>query len=199
MYILQEHYIKLCCSVFNCVVRILFVSVLDKEDSCEEMSVPSSPHNEAIQHSSVSTSNGVSSSTAPVAALALGPATGPPADQSTEGEESNGGVAPGTQTQPSGSWSHFRGVTFIPGSHVCVRRKKFSSLSSVWRIFIYVFFFLLTSFSIKYISFKNVHHDARDGTLQIMGNCTDCLILSCALFCVHVYSIYYISAICRCA
>ncbi|KAK1789562.1 hypothetical protein P4O66_014903, partial [Electrophorus voltai] len=77
--------------------------LLDKEDSCEDMSVPGSPHNEAIQHSSVSTSNGVSSSTATIAASTLCPATGPTADQSTEGEESNGGVAPGTQTQLSGS------------------------------------------------------------------------------------------------
>ncbi|XP_076858929.1 cyclic AMP-dependent transcription factor ATF-2 isoform X2 [Brachyhypopomus gauderio] len=77
--------------------------LLDKEDSCEEMSVPGSPHHEAIQHSSVSTSNGVSSSTATVAALTPCPTTGPTADQSTEGEESNGGVAPGTQTQLSGS------------------------------------------------------------------------------------------------
>ncbi|XP_072300581.1 cyclic AMP-dependent transcription factor ATF-2 isoform X2 [Eucyclogobius newberryi] len=38
--------------------------ILEKEESCEEMSVPSSPQNEAIQHSSVSTSNGVSSSSA---------------------------------------------------------------------------------------------------------------------------------------
>ncbi|XP_062862762.1 cyclic AMP-dependent transcription factor ATF-2 isoform X1 [Trichomycterus rosablanca] len=65
----------------------LDVSVVDKEDSSEEMSIPSSPHNEAIQHSSVSTSNGVSSSTM------AGTATGPTTDQSTEGEESNGGVA----------------------------------------------------------------------------------------------------------
>uniref|UniRef100_A0A673FZ04 Cyclic AMP-dependent transcription factor ATF-2-like n=1 Tax=Sinocyclocheilus rhinocerous TaxID=307959 RepID=A0A673FZ04_9TELE len=43
---------------------------LEKEDSCSEMSVPSSPQNEAIQHSSISTSNGVSS-------LASGPALGP--------------------------------------------------------------------------------------------------------------------------
>ncbi|XP_058248165.1 cyclic AMP-dependent transcription factor ATF-2 isoform X2 [Hemibagrus wyckioides] len=65
--------------------------LLDKEDSSEEMSVPSSPHNEAIQHSSVSTSNGVSSSTA------SGSATGPTTDQSTEGEESS--TAPATHTQ----------------------------------------------------------------------------------------------------
>ncbi|KAL6484679.1 hypothetical protein MHYP_G00067240 [Metynnis hypsauchen] len=77
--------------------------LLDKEDSCEEMSVPGSPHSEAIQHSSVSTSNGVSSSTATVVALAPSSATGPSTDQSTEGEESNGGMAPGPQTQPSGS------------------------------------------------------------------------------------------------
>ncbi|KAG9271470.1 cyclic AMP-dependent transcription factor ATF-2 [Astyanax mexicanus] len=78
-------------------------NLLDKEDSCEEMSVPGSPHNEAIQHSSVSTSNGVSSSTTSATANAPGPATGPNTDQSTEEEESNGAEAPGTQTQPSGS------------------------------------------------------------------------------------------------
>uniref|UniRef100_A0AAV2JXU9 Cyclic AMP-dependent transcription factor ATF-2 n=1 Tax=Knipowitschia caucasica TaxID=637954 RepID=A0AAV2JXU9_KNICA len=37
--------------------------ILEKEESCEEMSVTSSPQSEAIQHSSVSTSNRVSSST----------------------------------------------------------------------------------------------------------------------------------------
>lgn len=78
-------------------------NLLDKEDSCEEMSVPGSPHNEAIQHSSVSTSNGVSSSTTSATANAPGPATGPNTDQSTEEEESNGAEAPGAQTQPSGS------------------------------------------------------------------------------------------------
>uniref|UniRef100_A0A8D3BXC7 Cyclic AMP-dependent transcription factor ATF-2 n=1 Tax=Scophthalmus maximus TaxID=52904 RepID=A0A8D3BXC7_SCOMX len=53
--------------------------ISDKDESCEEMSVPSSPQNEAIQHSSISTSNGVSSSSATVAisapssALQFGP------------------------------------------------------------------------------------------------------------------------------
>lgn len=46
--------------------------ILEKEESCEEMSVPGSPQNEAIQHSSVSTSNGVSSSSA---AAAVAPST----------------------------------------------------------------------------------------------------------------------------
>lgn len=75
------------------------VSVLDKEDSSEEMSVPGSPHNEAIQHSSVSTSNGVSSSTTSSSA------TGPTTDQSTEGEESS--AASATRSQPAKSWSGF--------------------------------------------------------------------------------------------
>ncbi|KAL0183651.1 hypothetical protein M9458_019347, partial [Cirrhinus mrigala] len=39
---------------------------MDKEDSCGEMSVPSSPQNEAIQHSSISTSNGRRSRPAPL-------------------------------------------------------------------------------------------------------------------------------------
>lgn len=73
---------------------------LDKEDSCGEMSVPSSPQNEAIQHSSISTSNGVSSSTATTAALASGPALGPTVDHSTEEEE---GGASSSHAQSSGS------------------------------------------------------------------------------------------------
>uniref|UniRef100_A0A672S9Z0 Activating transcription factor 2 n=1 Tax=Sinocyclocheilus grahami TaxID=75366 RepID=A0A672S9Z0_SINGR len=74
---------------------------LDKEDSCGEMSVPSSPQNEAIQHSSISTSNGVSSSTA---APASGPALGPAADHSTEEEDdSHMGGASSSHTQSSGS------------------------------------------------------------------------------------------------
>ncbi|XP_067299251.1 cyclic AMP-dependent transcription factor ATF-2 [Pseudorasbora parva] len=68
---------------------------LDKEDSCGEMSVPSSPQNEAIQHSSISTSNGVSSSTATAVALAPGPALGP-------SEEEEGGAS-SSHAQPSGS------------------------------------------------------------------------------------------------
>ncbi|XP_055006489.1 cyclic AMP-dependent transcription factor ATF-2 isoform X2 [Boleophthalmus pectinirostris] len=55
--------------------------ILEKEESCEEMSVPSSPQNEAIQHSSVSTSNGVSSSSA--SAASVPPSTS--SNQSTTG------------------------------------------------------------------------------------------------------------------
>ncbi|KAI9530194.1 Alcohol O-acetyltransferase [Dissostichus eleginoides] len=58
--------------------------ISDKDESCEEMSVPSSPQNEAIQHSSVSTSNGVSSSSTT-------PSVSTSSNQSTE------------ETQPSGS------------------------------------------------------------------------------------------------
>ncbi|XP_055071086.2 cyclic AMP-dependent transcription factor ATF-2 isoform X1 [Misgurnus anguillicaudatus] len=72
--------------------------LLDKEDSCGEMSVPSSPQNEAIQHSSISTSNGVGSSTA----LASGPNPEPAADHSTE-EEEESHVGGASDTQSSGS------------------------------------------------------------------------------------------------
>ncbi|XP_010792815.1 cyclic AMP-dependent transcription factor ATF-2 isoform X2 [Notothenia coriiceps] len=58
--------------------------ISDRDESCEEMSVPSSPQNEAIQHSSVSTSNGVSSSS-------MTPSVSTASNQSTE------------ETQPSGS------------------------------------------------------------------------------------------------
>lgn len=80
------------------------------------MSVPSSPQNEAIQHSSISTSNGVSSSTAATVALASGPALGPAADHSTEEED-----ASSSHAQSSGSWSGLWLVAFIPGSHVEMR------------------------------------------------------------------------------
>lgn len=86
------------------------------------MSVPSSPQNEAIQHSSISTSNGVSSSTAATAPLASGPALGPAADHSTEEEDdSHVGGASSSHTQSSGSWSGLWLVTLIPGSHVEMR------------------------------------------------------------------------------
>ncbi|XP_054471362.1 cyclic AMP-dependent transcription factor ATF-2 isoform X2 [Anoplopoma fimbria] len=65
--------------------------ISDKDESCEEMSVPSSPQNEAIQHSSVSTSNGVSASSATSAASSSAATT--TSNQSTEE----------TQSQPSGS------------------------------------------------------------------------------------------------
>ncbi|XP_076026161.1 cyclic AMP-dependent transcription factor ATF-2 [Genypterus blacodes] len=73
--------------------------ISDKEESCEEMSVPSSPQSEAIQHSSVSTSNGVSSSSsssssAAVAIAAPSSAAATPSHSTEEGQ---------AQSQPSGS------------------------------------------------------------------------------------------------
>ncbi|MBN3287132.1 ATF2 factor, partial [Polyodon spathula] len=69
----------------------------DKDDSSEDISVPSSPQKEAIQHSSVSTSNGVSS--ASLAATVLTQM----ADQSTEPMKTLIVAAPPSQSQPSGS------------------------------------------------------------------------------------------------
>ncbi|XP_030642104.1 cyclic AMP-dependent transcription factor ATF-2 [Chanos chanos] len=71
----------------------------EKEDGSEDMSIPSSPQNEAIQHSSVSTSNGFSSCTATPA----GPASGPAAHHSTEDGSPQVGGASAAQTQSSGS------------------------------------------------------------------------------------------------
>uniref|UniRef100_A0A8C2NTA2 Activating transcription factor 2 n=1 Tax=Capra hircus TaxID=9925 RepID=A0A8C2NTA2_CAPHI len=73
----------------------------DKDDSSEDLSVPSSPHTEAIQHSSVSTSNGVSS-TSKAEAVATSVLT-QMADQSTEPVLSQIVMAPSSQSQPSGS------------------------------------------------------------------------------------------------
>ncbi|XP_077010327.1 cyclic AMP-dependent transcription factor ATF-2 isoform X6 [Tamandua tetradactyla] len=73
----------------------------DKDDSSEDISAPSSPHTEAIQHSSVSTSNGVSS-TSKAEAVATTVLT-QMADQSTEPALSQIVMAPSSQTQPSGS------------------------------------------------------------------------------------------------
>ncbi|XP_061548660.1 cyclic AMP-dependent transcription factor ATF-2 isoform X2 [Phycodurus eques] len=61
----------------------------DKDESSEEMSVPSSPQSEAIQHSSISTSNGVSSSSAPATS-----------NQSTDESQPLSGA---TRSLPSGS------------------------------------------------------------------------------------------------
>ncbi|KAM8748720.1 cyclic AMP-dependent transcription factor ATF-2 isoform 1-T1 [Acanthopagrus schlegelii] len=71
--------------------------ISDKDESCEEMSVPGSPQNEAIQHSSISTSNGVSSSSATPATSAPSTTT---SNQSTEESQSRRGA---TLSQPSGS------------------------------------------------------------------------------------------------
>ncbi|KAF2985615.1 hypothetical protein EK904_012150 [Melospiza melodia maxima] len=73
----------------------------NKDDSSEDISVPSSPHTEAIQHSSVSTSNGVSS-TSKAEAVATSVLT-QMADQSTEPVLSQIVLAPPSQAQPSGS------------------------------------------------------------------------------------------------
>ncbi|CAJ1079414.1 cyclic AMP-dependent transcription factor ATF-2 [Xyrichtys novacula] len=75
--------------------------ISEKDESCEEMSVPGSPQNEAIQHSSISTSNGVSSSSSTATAVsAPSGAANATSNQSTEENKPRRGAA---QTQPSGS------------------------------------------------------------------------------------------------
>uniref|UniRef100_A0A3Q0QQZ5 Cyclic AMP-dependent transcription factor ATF-2 n=1 Tax=Amphilophus citrinellus TaxID=61819 RepID=A0A3Q0QQZ5_AMPCI len=74
--------------------------ITDKDESCEEMSVPSSPQSEAIQHSSVSTSNGVSSSSTTPAVSAPSGAAATASNQSTEESQPRRGA---NQSQPSGS------------------------------------------------------------------------------------------------
>lgn len=75
--------------------------ISDKDESCEEMSVPGSPQNEAIQHSSVSTSNGVSSSSSTTSAVSAPSGTAnATSDKSTEESKPRRGAS---QTQPSGS------------------------------------------------------------------------------------------------
>ncbi|XP_067459686.1 cyclic AMP-dependent transcription factor ATF-2 isoform X1 [Thunnus thynnus] len=79
--------------------------ISDKEESCEEMSVPGSPQNEAIQHSSVSTSNGVSSSSTTPAVSApssVAPAAAA-ATTTTSNESTEEGLPRRGATQPSGS------------------------------------------------------------------------------------------------
>ncbi|KAL0963855.1 hypothetical protein UPYG_G00314420 [Umbra pygmaea] len=78
----------------------------EQEDSCEEMSVPGSPPAEAIQHSSVSTSNGVSASSVTPAGSAPASSNSPPitAHQSTAGgRPGRGSALSHLQTQHSGS------------------------------------------------------------------------------------------------
>uniref|UniRef100_A0A8B9M8V4 Activating transcription factor 2 n=1 Tax=Accipiter nisus TaxID=211598 RepID=A0A8B9M8V4_9AVES len=85
----------------DCFASCATLHSADKDDSSEDISVPSSPHTEAIQHSSVSTSNGVSS-TSKAEAVATSVLT-QMADQSTEPVLSQIVMAPPSQSQPSGS------------------------------------------------------------------------------------------------
>ncbi len=118
------------------------------------MSVPSSPQNEAIQHSSISTSNGVSSSTA---ALASGPALGPAADHSTEEEDAS-------HAQSSGSWSGLWLVAFIPGSHVEMRGTRDS-----WRTLVSSpLCFYLSSFQSSTFLQRVVSTVVGEGTWKVM-------------------------------
>ncbi|XP_029461698.1 cyclic AMP-dependent transcription factor ATF-2 isoform X2 [Rhinatrema bivittatum] len=79
----------------------LAIHTTDKDDSSEDISVPSSPHTEAIQHSSVSTSNGVSS-TSVAEAVATSVLT-QMADQSTEPVLTQIVMAPPSHSQSLGS------------------------------------------------------------------------------------------------
>ncbi|KAG9477351.1 hypothetical protein GDO78_002641 [Eleutherodactylus coqui] len=72
----------------------------EKDESSEDLSMPGSPQTEAIQHSSISTSNGVSS-TSVAEAIATSVLT-QMADQSTEPAASHATMAP-PPAQPSGS------------------------------------------------------------------------------------------------
>lgn len=82
------------------IIWMFASAVSDKDEESEDMSIPGSPQNEAIQHSSISTSNGVgSSSTTPAAsALSTGATT---STQSTEEKQPRRSMA---QAQPPGSW-----------------------------------------------------------------------------------------------
>lgn len=78
-------------------------TVSDKDESCEEMSVPSSPQNEAIQHSSVSTSNGVSSSSSSSTTPAVSAPPSAAAATSKQSTEESQPRRASTRSQPSGS------------------------------------------------------------------------------------------------
>lgn len=86
----------------KCIIICALFAVSDKDDSCEEMSIPSSPQNEAIQHSSISTSNGVSSSSTTPAVSTPSSTAATTSNQSTEESQQRRGA---TKSQPSGSWS----------------------------------------------------------------------------------------------
>ncbi|TWW80825.1 Cyclic AMP-dependent transcription factor ATF-2 [Takifugu flavidus] len=78
---------------------LLTVRISDKDEESEDMSIPGSPQNEAIQHSSISTSNGVGSASAAPAASA--PSSGATtSNQSTEERQPRRDTA---QAQPPGS------------------------------------------------------------------------------------------------
>lgn len=115
------------------------LTVSDREESCEEMSVPSSPQNEAIQHSSVSTSNGISaSSTAPPSAAC----SAAPSNHSTEDGQPQQGAA---QTQPSGSWLYKTKPERPHWSTADQRREKkllLATIQTVFHLFLIDFFYV---------------------------------------------------------
>nr|XP_046259497.1 cyclic AMP-dependent transcription factor ATF-2 isoform X1 [Scatophagus argus]XP_046259498.1 cyclic AMP-dependent transcription factor ATF-2 isoform X1 [Scatophagus argus] len=75
--------------------------ISDKDESYEEMSIPGSPQSEAIQNSSISTSNGVSSSSVTLASSA--PSSTAAATTSNQSTEKNQPRRGASQSQPSGS------------------------------------------------------------------------------------------------
>lgn len=67
------------------------------------MSIPGSPQNEAIQHSSISTSNGVGSSSSATSAATSAPPISVAATTSNQSTEESQ-PRRGTKSQPTGSW-----------------------------------------------------------------------------------------------
>lgn len=121
----------------HCRAKCLLVSfsVSDKDDSCEEMSVPSSPQNEAIQHSSISTSNGVSSSSA-APAVSAPSGTAATSNQSTEESLPRRGA---TKSQPSGSWSPPRTRAPLPRRSAWQTEERDSLSASVWPVLFFIY------------------------------------------------------------
>lgn len=149
------------------------------------MSVPSSPQNEAIQHSSISTSNGVGSASSSATSAA---ASAPPSsvaattsNQSTEESQQRRGA----KSQPSGSWLPLppeRGWGVVGGP--CY---SYSSDRNDLNLFLIRFFGLfgvltpLIAMLMKCNVFSGTDEDKRIGTLGVR-----CTTHGSTMFCIHV-------------
>lgn len=131
------------------------------------MSVPSSPQNEAIQHSSVSTSNGVSSSSAMSAPSSA--ATNTSSDHSTEESWPQRGAA---QSQPSGSWLS------QTETHCCLLNLTHtedgivSQILFTWLFILWLMHFVLCR-QCFFFFFFNLKEENK-GTLSVTWRCKPC-------------------------
>lgn len=153
-------------------------AVSDKDEESEDMSIPGSPQNEAIQHSSISTSNGVGSASATPAVPA--PSSGATtSNQSTEESQLRRDMA---QAQPPGSWWSWSraGRRFLCALVTSEGRDWLSA--SVWTTCLLFIFDELVAFE---NIFSVINEDKRTGTLGVRCK-NPCFCIMWLIYCCDV-------------